>query len=77
MNTIDTIVRELKQIPEPMQLSVLDFIRSLGSSNTATNQTEETEGNNNPVSEGKRRITSSLIAGKGRTLGDIVSPIAL
>jgi hypothetical protein len=75
MNTIDTIVRELKQIPEPMQLSVLDFIRSLGSSNTATNQTEETEGNNNPVSEGKRRTTSTLIAGKGRTLGDIVSPI--
>jgi hypothetical protein len=31
MSTIDTIVRELEKIPEPMQLSVLDFIRSLGS----------------------------------------------
>jgi hypothetical protein len=70
MNTIDTIVRELEQIPEPMQQSVLEFIRSLGSSNI-----EETERNNNPVPEGKRRTTSSLIAGKGRTLGDIVSPI--
>jgi hypothetical protein len=75
MNTIDTIVRELEQIPEPMQLSVLEFIRSLGSSNIATNKVEETERNNNPASEGKRRTTSSLIAGKGRTLGDIVSPI--
>jgi hypothetical protein len=31
MSMIDTIVRELEQIPELMQLSVLDFIRSLGS----------------------------------------------
>jgi hypothetical protein len=75
MNTIETIVRELKQIPEPMQLSVLDFIRSLSSSKTATNQSEETEKNNNSASEVKRRTTSSLIAGKGKTLGDIVSPI--
>jgi hypothetical protein len=28
MSTIETIVRELEQIPEPMQLSVLEFIRS-------------------------------------------------
>jgi hypothetical protein len=76
MNTINTIVRELEQIPEPMQQSILEFIRSLCSSNIATNKMEETERNNNPpVSEGKRRTTSSLIAGKGRTLGDIVSPI--
>jgi hypothetical protein len=73
MNTIDTIVRELEQIPEPMQLSVLDFIRSLGSTNTAKTQSEIGVEVNNP--SGKRRTTSSLIAGKGRTLGDIVSPI--
>jgi hypothetical protein len=73
MNTIDTIVRELEQIPEPMQLSVLDFIRSLGSTNTAKTQSEIGVEVNNP--SGKRRKTSSLIAGKGRTLGDIVSPI--
>jgi Protein of unknown function (DUF2281) len=30
MSTIDSIVRELEKIPEPMQLSLLDFIRSLG-----------------------------------------------
>jgi hypothetical protein len=75
MNTIESIVRELEQIPEPMQQSVLEFIRSLGSSNIATNKIEETERKDNPVPEGKRRTTSSLIAGKGRTLGDIVSPI--
>jgi hypothetical protein len=32
MSTIESIVRELEKIPEPMQLSVLDFIHSLGSS---------------------------------------------
>ena len=76
MNTIDTIVRELEQIPEPMQLSVLDFIRSIGSHNTATNQTEtQTKVNNDLYPSGKRRMTSALIAGKGKTLGDIVNPI--
>jgi hypothetical protein len=29
MNTIESIVRELEKIPEPMQLSVLEFVRSL------------------------------------------------
>jgi hypothetical protein len=75
MNTIDTIVRELEKIPEPMQLNVLDFIRSLSSS-TATNPTEtgkEVDNNQHPTE--KRRITSPSISGKGRTLGDIVSPI--
>jgi hypothetical protein len=28
MSTIESIVRELEKIPEPMQLSLLDFIRS-------------------------------------------------
>ena len=32
MNTIESIVRELEKIPEPMQMRLLDFIRSLGSS---------------------------------------------
>jgi hypothetical protein len=32
MNTIESIVQELEKIPEPMQLRILDFIRSLGSS---------------------------------------------
>ena len=31
MSTIESIVRELEKIPEPMQLSLLDFIRSLSS----------------------------------------------
>jgi hypothetical protein len=77
MNTIDRIIRELEKIPEPVQLSVLDFIRSLSSSSsTATNPTgTETEVNYHQQPAGKRRTTSSLIAGKGRTLGDIVSPI--
>jgi hypothetical protein len=30
-SAIESIVRELEKIPEPMQLSLLDFIRSLGS----------------------------------------------
>ncbi len=30
MSTIESIVRELEKIPEPMQLSLLAFIRSLG-----------------------------------------------
>jgi hypothetical protein len=72
MSTIDMIVRELEHIPEPMQLSVLEFIRSLGSDNTAKTKSEIGVKNN---LSGKRRTTSSLIAGKGRTLGDIVSPI--
>jgi hypothetical protein len=29
MSTIESIVRELEKIPEPMQLSVLEFVRSL------------------------------------------------
>jgi hypothetical protein len=34
-SAIESIVRELEKIPEPMQLSVLEFIRSLqGSANT-------------------------------------------
>jgi hypothetical protein len=69
----ETIVRELEQIPEPMQLSVLEFIRSLGSTNTVKTQSEIEVDANNPSE--KRHTTSSLIAGKGRTLGDIVSPI--
>ena len=40
MSTIETIVRELENIPEPLQLSVLDFIRTLGSTDPATIQTE-------------------------------------
>ena len=31
MSTVESIVQELKKIPELMQLSVLAFIRSLGS----------------------------------------------
>jgi hypothetical protein len=31
-SAIESIVRELEKIPEPMQLSVLEFIRSLGRS---------------------------------------------
>jgi hypothetical protein len=76
MNTIDSIVLELEKIPEPMQLSVLDFIRSLSSSNTTTNPTRiETEVNYNQHPSGKRRTTSTLISGKGKTLGNIVSSI--
>ncbi|MFM2304966.1 MAG: hypothetical protein RLZZ135_2378 [Cyanobacteriota bacterium] len=40
MNTIDTIVQELKQIPEPIQLSVLNFIRSLSSNLAVLRSTE-------------------------------------
>jgi hypothetical protein len=42
MSTIESIVRELEKIPEPMQLSLLDFIRSLGSNYpvAATTQSE-------------------------------------
>jgi hypothetical protein len=76
MNTIDTIVRELEKIPEPMQQNVLEFIRSLGSGDTVANQSKtEVEVNNAHYHSRKRRTTSTLIAGKGRTLGDIVSPI--
>jgi Protein of unknown function (DUF2281) len=41
-STIESIVQELKKIPEPMQLSLLDFIRSLGSNYpvAATTQNE-------------------------------------
>jgi hypothetical protein len=84
MNTIESIakrllcriVRELEKIPEPMQLSLLDFIRSLGNSYTATNQpeTKSVESQKRDPSI-KRRTTSTLIAGKGKTVGDIVSPI--
>jgi hypothetical protein len=73
MNTIDTIVRELEQVPEPMKLIVLEFIRSLGSNKTAKTQSETGVKGDNP--SGKRRTTSASIAGKGKTLGDIVSPI--
>ncbi|WP_373539917.1 DUF2281 domain-containing protein [Chamaesiphon sp.] len=38
MSTIDTIVRELEKIPEPLQLSVLDFIRSLDRKDSAASQ---------------------------------------
>ena len=41
-SAIESIVQELAKIPEPMQLSLLDFIRSLGSSYpiAATTQNE-------------------------------------
>ena len=35
MSTIESIVRELEKIPEPMQLSVLEFVRSLHLSDSA------------------------------------------
>jgi hypothetical protein len=43
-SAIESIVRELEKIPEPMQLSLLDFIRSLGSNYpvAATTQNETT-----------------------------------
>jgi hypothetical protein len=34
MSTIESIVQELEKIPEPMQLSILAFIRSLDGSVT-------------------------------------------
>ena len=37
MSTIESIVQELEKIPEPMQLSVLAFIRSLDKSATHEN----------------------------------------
>ncbi len=37
MSTIESIVRELEKIPEPMQLSVLAFIHSLDVSATTEN----------------------------------------
>ncbi len=37
MSTIESIVRELEKIPEPMQLSVLAFIQSLDVSATPEN----------------------------------------
>jgi Protein of unknown function (DUF2281) len=37
MSTIESIVRELEKIPEPMQLSVLAFIHSLDVSATPEN----------------------------------------
>ncbi|WP_310425474.1 hypothetical protein [Chamaesiphon sp. VAR_48_metabat_135_sub] len=59
-----------------MQLSLLDFIRSLGNSYTATNQSEtKSVGSQKRDPSSKRRTTSTLIAGKGKTLGDIVTPI--
>jgi hypothetical protein len=46
-SAIESIVRELEKIPEPMQLSLLDFIRSLGSSYAAANQPEARAVGNN------------------------------
>jgi hypothetical protein len=58
-----------------MQLSLLDFIRSLGNSYTATNQLEtKCVGSQKRDLSSKRRTTSTLIAGKEKTVGDIVSP---
>ena len=74
-SAIDSIVRELEKIPEPMQLSLLDFIRSLSSSYAAINQPETTSVGNDLAPSSKHRTTSALIAGKGKTVGDIVSPI--
>ena len=74
-SAIDSIVRELEKIPEPMQLSLLDFIRSLSSSYAAINQPGTTLVGNDRAPSNKRRTTSALIAGKGKTVGDIVSPI--
>ncbi|WP_309741884.1 hypothetical protein [Chamaesiphon sp. OTE_20_metabat_361] len=75
-STLESIVRELEKIPEPIQLSLLDFIRSLSSSYTATNQTEtKSVGSQKRDPSRKCRTTSTRIAGKGKTVGDIVSPI--
>ena len=41
MSTIESIVRELEKIPEPMQLSVLAFIRSLDGSAPENHQPSE------------------------------------
>jgi hypothetical protein len=41
MSTIESIVRELEKIPEPMQLSLLDFIRSLGTNYPVATTTQK------------------------------------
>ena len=75
-SAIESIVRELEKIPEPMQRSLLDFIRSLGSSYAAINPPEtRSMGSNERDPSSKRRTTSTIIAGKGKTVGDIVSSI--
>jgi hypothetical protein len=55
---------------------LLDFIRSLGNSYAATNQpeTKSVASQKRDLSR-KCRTTSTLIAGKEKTVGDIVSPI--
>jgi hypothetical protein len=59
-----------------MQLSLLDFLRSLGNSYTAANKPEtKSVGSQKRDPSRKRRTTSILIAGKGKILGNIVSPI--
>ena len=75
-SAIESIIRELEKIPEPLQLGLLDFIRFLSNSYPAANQSEaRAAGNNTPEHSRNRRTTSPLIAGKGKTLRDIVSPI--
>jgi hypothetical protein len=45
-SAIESIVRELEKIPEPMQLILLDFIRSLGSNYPIAAKTQnETKSN--------------------------------
>jgi hypothetical protein len=53
MSTIESIVRELEKIPEPMQLSLLDFIRSLSSNYpvaaTTQNETKSNDKKHHPL----------------------------
>lgn len=74
MNMIESIIRELEKILEPMQLSLLDFIRCLGSSYTGTSQ-HETKSVGCQKRDPSRKRRTTLIAGKGKTVGDIVSSI--
>jgi hypothetical protein len=67
MNTIDAIVRELEKIPEPIQLSVLEFIRSL-------NESISTDNNSIP-SVGSRRIILGLNRGQMKIKDDFDDPL--
>ena len=68
MTTINAIVEELEKIPEPMQVCVLEFVRTLA---TKPNLTE----NNNPASPSPRILGLNRGAMKMRDDFDEPLPI--
>jgi len=81
MTTKECLIQEIINTPEDLIEELMDFllfIRSRRAGNGVSNGTssiDSVDSMDHPVDLPRRRVPPATIAGKGKTLGDMVSPI--